>query len=37
MIDRLFEPLRMNGLDLRNRIAMPAMHMGMAGGFEVTV
>jgi 2,4-dienoyl-CoA reductase (NADPH2) len=36
MIDPLFEPLCINSLKLRNRIYMPAMHLGMAVDFEIT-
>ncbi|MDJ0809019.1 MAG: FAD-dependent oxidoreductase [Desulfobacterales bacterium] len=36
MIDPLFEPLRINDLEIKNRIYMPAMHLGMAADFQVT-
>ncbi len=36
MIDPLFEPLRLNDLAIKNRIYMPAMHLGMAANFQVT-
>ena len=36
MKDPLFEPIRINQLELKNRIYMPAMHMNMAVNFEVT-
>ena len=36
MNDPIFEPIRINTLDVKNRIYMPAMHMGMAVNFEVT-
>ncbi len=36
MKDPLFEPIRINQLELKNRIYMPAMHMNMAANFEVT-
>ena len=36
MIDPLFEPLRINDLEIKNRIYMPAMHLGMADNFQVT-
>ncbi len=34
--DPLFEPIKINQLELKNRIYMPAMHMNMAENFEVT-
>jgi 2,4-dienoyl-CoA reductase (NADPH2) len=34
--DPLFEPIRINRMELKNRIYMPAMHMNMAQNFEVT-
>jgi 2,4-dienoyl-CoA reductase (NADPH2) len=34
--DPLFEPIKINQLELKNRIYMPAMHMNMARDFEVT-
>jgi 2,4-dienoyl-CoA reductase-like NADH-dependent reductase (Old Yellow Enzyme family) len=34
--DPLFEPIKINQLELKNRIYMPAMHMNMAANFEVT-
>jgi 2,4-dienoyl-CoA reductase (NADPH2) len=34
--DLLFEPIKINRLELKNRIYMPAMHMNMAVNFEVT-
>ena len=36
MQDPLFEPIKINQLELQNRIYMPAMHMNMAKDFEVT-
>ena len=36
MKDLLFEPIRINQLELKNRIYMPAMHMNMAKEFLVT-
>ena len=36
MKDPLFEPIKINQLELKNRIYMPAMHMNMAVNFEVT-
>ena len=36
MKDLLFEPIKINRLELKNRIFMPAMHMNMAKDFEVT-
>ncbi|MBL0714723.1 MAG: FAD-dependent oxidoreductase [Desulfosarcina sp.] len=36
MIDPLFEPLRINGLEIKNRIYMPAMHLGMAVNYKIT-
>jgi 2,4-dienoyl-CoA reductase (NADPH2) len=36
MKDLLFEPIRINQLELKNRIYMPAMHMNMAKDYEVT-
>jgi 2,4-dienoyl-CoA reductase (NADPH2) len=36
MQDLLFEPIKINQLELKNRIYMPAMHMNMAVDFEVT-
>ena len=36
MHDPLFEPIKINQLELKNRIYMPAMHMNMAENFEVT-
>ena len=36
MNDPLFEPIKINDLELKNRIYMPAMHMNMAVNFEVT-
>ncbi len=36
MNDPLFEPLLINRLSVKNRIAMPAMHLNMARRFEVT-
>ncbi|HKK91446.1 MAG TPA: FAD-dependent oxidoreductase [Desulfobacteraceae bacterium] len=34
--DLLFEPIRINNLEIPNRIYMPAMHLGMAEDFEIT-
>jgi 2,4-dienoyl-CoA reductase (NADPH2) len=36
MKDLLFEPIIINKLEIKNRIYMPAMHLGMADNFEVT-
>jgi len=36
MKDPIFEPIKINNLEIPNRIYMPAMHMGMADNFEVT-
>ncbi|NOY70233.1 MAG: FAD-dependent oxidoreductase [Deltaproteobacteria bacterium] len=36
MNDPLFMPITINGMKLKNRIYMPAMHLGMAKGFQVT-
>jgi 2,4-dienoyl-CoA reductase (NADPH2) len=34
--DPLFKPIKINQLELKNRIYLPAMHMNMARDFEVT-
>ena len=36
MKDCLFEPIIINQLEIKNRIYMPAMHLGMAVNFKVT-
>ncbi|MDA3898496.1 MAG: FAD-dependent oxidoreductase [Desulfobacteraceae bacterium] len=36
MKDPLFKPIKINSLELKNRIYLPAMHLGMANNFEVT-
>ena len=36
MKDPLFETIKINQLELKNRIYLPAMHMNMARDFEVT-
>jgi len=36
MRDPLFRPVHMNTMEIRNRIVMPAMHLGMADQFQVT-
>ncbi|THB77078.1 MAG: FAD-binding protein [Desulfobacteraceae bacterium] len=36
MADPLFEPITINSLSIKNRIYLPAMHLGMAVNFEVT-
>lgn len=36
MIDPLFEPITINQMQIKNRIYLPAMHLGMADNFEVT-
>ncbi len=36
MKDPLFKPIKINTLELKNRIYLPAMHLGMADNFEVT-
>ena len=36
MRDPLFEPIKINQLDVKNRIYLPAMHLGMAADYQVT-
>ncbi len=36
MRDPIFEPITINNLKIKNRIYLPAMHLGMAQDFEVT-
>jgi 2,4-dienoyl-CoA reductase-like NADH-dependent reductase (Old Yellow Enzyme family)/thioredoxin reductase len=36
MKDPLFQPITINGLEVKNRIYLPAMHLGMAVDFQVT-
>lgn len=36
MKDLLFTPIRINTLEIKNRIYLPAMHLGMAVGFSIT-
>ncbi len=36
MRDPLFESIKINTLEIKNRIYLPAMHLGMANNFEVT-
>jgi len=36
MKDPIFEPININKLEVKNRIYMPAMHLGMAAEFQVT-
>ena len=36
MTDPLFEPIRINSLEVKNRIYMPAMHLNMARDYRVT-
>src|SRR6056297_2659264 len=36
MQDPLFQPISINNLQIKNRIYLPAMHMGMADNFHVT-
>ena len=36
MRDPLFEPIKINQLELDNRIYLPAMHMNMAKDHEIT-
>jgi 2,4-dienoyl-CoA reductase (NADPH2) len=36
MRDPLFEPIKINQLELENRIFLPAMHMNMAKDHEIT-
>ena len=36
MKDPLFEQIKINDLEVKNRIYMPAMHMNMGENFEVT-
>ena len=34
--DPLFEPIKINQLELKNRVYMPAMHLNMAANYEIT-
>jgi len=36
MKDVLFQPITINGMEIKNRIYLPAMHLGMAVDFQVT-
>lgn len=36
MTDPLFQPITINGMEVKNRIFMPAMHMNMAGNYGVS-
>ena len=36
MKDPLFEPITINRLEVKNRIYLPAMHLGMADNFKIT-
>lgn len=36
MIDPLFEAITINGLEIKNRVCMPAMHLNMCRQFQVT-
>lgn len=36
MIDPLFLPITINGMEVKNRIFMPAMHLNMAGNYAVS-
>jgi 2,4-dienoyl-CoA reductase (NADPH2) len=36
MKDLLFEPITLGGLEVKNRIFMPAMHLNMCRNFKVT-
>jgi 2,4-dienoyl-CoA reductase (NADPH2) len=36
MKNLLFEPIAIGGLEVKNRIFMPAMHLNMCRNFEVT-
>lgn len=36
MFDPLFEPIKINSLEIKNRIYMPAMHLGMGNNYHVT-
>ncbi len=36
MKDPLFEAIKIDGMEIKNRIYMPAMHLGMADNFKVT-
>lgn len=36
MRDPIYEPIRINGLELKNRICLPAMHLGMCEDFLVS-
>lgn len=35
-MDPLFEPITINSLEIKNRIYLPAMHLGMASEYQVT-
>jgi 2,4-dienoyl-CoA reductase-like NADH-dependent reductase (Old Yellow Enzyme family) len=36
MLDPLFQPITINGMQVKNRIFMPAMHLNMAGNYAVS-
>jgi 2,4-dienoyl-CoA reductase (NADPH2) len=36
MKDPLFQPIQINGIEVKNRICMPAMHLNLCRNFEVT-
>ena len=36
MQDPIFKPININNMEVKNRIYLPAMHLGMAREFEVT-
>ena len=36
MKDPLFEPIRINSIEIKNRIYLPAMHLNMAENYEIT-
>ncbi len=36
MTDPIFVPVKINGLEIKNRICMPAVNLGMAKDFEIT-
>jgi 2,4-dienoyl-CoA reductase (NADPH2) len=36
MQDVLFQPITINNMEIKNRIYLPAMHLGMAVDFQVT-
>jgi len=36
MKDPILSPIKINQLEIKNRIYMPAMHLGMADNFQIT-